>query len=105
MLDGRVMPWTRDAQKAVAKDPPKMAGPLIYAMQHVHAEIPGMDYARNMDVSWLERYCPAMLSLLPPRLREMVTVNLGAVAEPMTEDDRRAMLSADFRRCKNQETE
>jgi hypothetical protein len=99
LLTGRVVKWNREAEKMIGKNPPKMAGPLIYGMQKTGTDIEGMEYAKDYDVSWLAQHQPEILEELPPSVALATRAALKRLeVEEMTEDDLMKSQNADFRR-------
>ena len=99
LLRGSMPPMNPEAEKAIAKNPPKMAGPLIWGMQLVGEAYAGMQYAMEMKTGFLERHYFPLLDLMPIGVGAVVRNRLQAYGiEPMTEEDVADMYAADFRR-------
>jgi hypothetical protein len=100
LLRGQTANMNPETEKAIAKNPPKMAGPLIWGMQHANCPLHGMEYARDMKTSFLERCYSPLLQELPYKVAYEVTRALGFYGvEYMTGNDIHQLEQADFRRA------
>ena len=90
----------RETEQAISKNPPKMAGPLIWALQRSGLQLEEMQYAMDMDVRFLAKHHAALLDELPRDLKASVLQQLDHYdIEPMTAADVETMKAADFRRA------
>jgi len=103
---GRLHQPGPDVERALAKNPPKMAGPMIWGLQRWGYHVPGMEYSEHLDVSFLERYYPAALGreVVPDAVAAEVRRNLArAFIAPMTAEDVATMQATDLRRPETHE--
>jgi hypothetical protein len=90
-----------DTLRATAKNPPKMAGPLIWGLRRHAIAMPGMEYAGSIDVSFLERYSQELTAEGMPmesEARNVENILYGYGFMAMTREHVAAMEAADFRR-------
>ena len=99
MLRGKKLETTPEIDKALAYNPPKMAGPMIYAARLAGANLKELDYAKGKNLWFLRRYYRENMAILPDNIRNCAEAALArAGIEPMMGEDVETMKATDFRR-------
>lgn len=95
-LLGLPFEYTGEIEKFLSERPLKQTASTIYSIQRGGVSNNGIDISKKiedlkhlleMDLSWMERFHPAALALLPPRYAPFTTQRLLKFAKPLEYDE------------------